>query len=122
MTMRNDLFVYLSGPITAKHGRSVEDNVALAIKAYWQCLKAGIPAFCPHLSAAFPSAHSDVPYEAWLSYDFAVIDRCTDIVMLDHWSQSEGAVRELDYARAAHKGIHLSLAEFWDQHVQEAGR
>lgn len=111
MTMRN-LFVYLTGPITAKHGRTVEDNVALAIRAYWACLNAGVPAFCPHLSAAFPTAHSDVSYETWIAYDFAVIDRCTDVVCLDHWEQSAGALREVEYARHNGKRVHPTLGAF----------
>lgn len=106
--MRADLFVYLSGPITAKHGYSVEENVAAAVKVFVRCLQLGIPAFCPQLTGAFPSAHSDVPYEAWMAYDFAVIDRCTHVCMLPRWQQSAGAVRELEYARAAGMPIFLS--------------
>lgn len=111
--MRSDVFVYLSGPITAKHGRLVEENTAVALRAYWDCLKAGIPAFCPHLSAGFPSAFTEVPYEAWLAYDFAVIDRCTDVVLLPNWQQSEGAIKETEYAKRIGKPIHLSLDLFF---------
>ena len=111
--MRSDVFVYLSGPITAKHDRSVEENVAIALRAYWECLKAGIPAFCPHLSAGFPSAFTEVPYEAWLAYDFAVIQRCTDVVLLPNWQQSEGAVREVHFAEKLGLPVHASLDAFF---------
>ena len=103
--MRRDLFVYLSGPITAKHGYLVEENVAAAVKVFCECIRRGIPAFCPQLTGAFPSAHSDVHYEAWLAYDFAVIDRCTHVLTLPRWETSAGAVREVDYARA--RGIQV---------------
>lgn len=96
--MRSDCLVYLSGPITAKDGRSVEQNVADAVVAYLACLRAGVPAFCPHLSGAFPSAF-DLPYELWLAYDFAVIARCTHMVLLPRWETSAGAQRERDFAR-----------------------
>lgn len=105
--MRSDVFLYLSGPITAKHGYSVEENVAAALKIYLDCLRRGLPAFCPHLSGGFPSAFSDVDYETWLAYDFAVIDRCTHVVLLPRWGHSSGAVREADYARQ--RGIPLVL-------------
>lgn len=52
--------VYLSGPMTAKHGFSIEENVAAGVKVFLACLKQGIPAICPHLSGAFPSAWGDV--------------------------------------------------------------
>lgn len=95
--MRKDVFVYLSGPITAKHGRSVEQNVADAAEFYWKLLRAGIPAFCPHLSGLFPTAFS-IDYETWIAYDFAIIDRCTHVLMLPRWETSDGAKRERDYA------------------------
>lgn len=101
--MRSDVFVYLSGPITAKGGYSVEENVAAAVKVFVACIARGIPAFCPQLTGAFPSAHSDVPYEAWMAYDFAVIDRCTHVLMLPRYRESAGALRELGYAES--KGL-----------------
>jgi len=107
--MRKNWFVYISGPITAKHGYSVEENVAAAVKVYIACLRAGLAVFCPHLSGAFPSAHSDVPYETWMAYDFAVIDRCTHMLMLDRWETSAGAVRERDYAMARGIPVFESL-------------
>lgn len=95
--MRDDVFVYLSGPITAKHGRSLEQNVADAVAVYLDCLHRNIPAFCPHLSGAFPSAFR-LPYERWLAYDFAVIVRCTHVLMLPRWGLSEGATQERQFA------------------------
>jgi len=97
--MRADCFVYLSGPITARSGYTVEENVAAAVKVYLQCLAGGLPVFCPHLSGAFPSAFS-LDYEVWLAYDFAVIDRCTHMVMLPRWADSAGAMREREYAES----------------------
>ena len=98
--------VYLSGPITAGHGRSVADNVASALSVYYECIKASIPAFCPQLGALDPSAF-DIDYETWMAYDFAVIDRCTGMLMLPNWRQSAGAVREREYA----EGIDMPIWE-----------
>lgn len=107
--MRTDLFVYLSGPMTAKHGYTIEENVAAGVRWYLDCLRRGIPAFCPHLSGAFPSAWTALPWESWLAYDFAVIDRCTHVLMLPRWEQSAGAVKEFEYATAIGKPVIYSL-------------
>lgn len=109
--MRRDLFVYISGPMTAKHGFTVEENVAAGLRVFLDCLKRGIPAFCPHLSGAFPSAWTDVPWDRWLDYDLAVIDRCTHVLLLPRWETSAGAVKEREYAAARGTPIVTSIDE-----------
>jgi hypothetical protein len=109
--MRRDMFVYLSGPISPRHGFSVEENVAAAVKVYLRLIQAGIPVFCPHLTAAFPSAHADVTYDRWMEYDLAIIDRCTHVVLLPRWESSSGARLEVQYAEKADKPI-LTVEEF----------
>lgn len=108
-TMRRDVLVYLSGPLTAKNGFTIEENVAAGVRVFLECIKKGIPAFCPHLCGAFPSAWADVPWDRWLAYDLAVIDRCTHMLMLPRWETSVGAVKEQDYARSIGRPILLSL-------------
>jgi hypothetical protein len=107
--MRKDIFVYLSGPITAKHGYTVEENVAAATRVYWELLKRRIPAFCPHLCGSFPTAWAVIPYEAWLEYDYAVIDRCTHVLLLPRWETSAGALLELAYAEKQGKIIATEI-------------
>lgn len=109
--MNKDVFVYISGPMTAKHGFSIEENVAAGVRVFLDCLKRGIPAFCPHLSGAFPSAWADVPWDKWLDYDLAVIDRCTHVLMMPRWETSAGAVKERAYAEQIGKPIVSSLDE-----------
>lgn len=109
--MRNDVFVYISGPMTAKHGYTVEENVAAGLRVFLECLRLGIPAFCPHLSGAFPSAWADVSWEKWIDYDLRVIDRCTHVLMMPRWEQSAGATKEREYAEACGKPIIMSLEE-----------
>lgn len=109
--MRRDVFVYMSGPITARHDYTVEENVASAVRIYWDLLRRGLPAFCPHLSGAFPTAFSALDYDVWLQYDFAVIDRCTHILMLPRWETSTGAVRERAYAEDRGLPVALTVDE-----------
>lgn len=96
--MRKGVFVYISGPIKPTEGHSVERNVADALDVFIELMRLGIPAFCPHLTAAFPSAHTEIGYEKWLEFDFRVIDRCTHVFMLPRWAISKGSIRERDYA------------------------
>ena len=109
--MRRDLFVYISGPMTAKDGRTVEQNVADGVAAYLDCIRRGIPAFSPHLCGGFPSAWSAVPWETWLDYDYAVIDRCTHVLMMPRWETSAGAVEECRYARERGVPVVFSVDE-----------
>ena len=109
--MRTDLFVYLSGPMTAKDGFSIEENAIAGAKVYFDLLQRGIPAFCPHLSGIFPSAWSAMPHERWLAYDFAVIDRCTHVLMLPRWEGSVGARAEREYAERQGKPIVYGIEE-----------
>lgn len=101
--MRRDVFVYISGPMTAGDGRTVEQNVADGVRVFLDLLHLGIPAFCPHLCGAFPSAWRDLSHDQWLIYDSAVIDRCTHVLMMPRWETSTGARAERLYAAA--KGI-----------------
>src|SRR5438045_2235921 len=109
--MRRDVFVYISGPMTSKHGYSIEENVAAGLRVFLDCMRLGIPAFCPHLSGAFPSAWSAVDWDRWLEYDCAVIDRCTHVLMMPRWTASTGALKEYEYAMSIGKPVIHSLAE-----------
>ena len=109
--MRSDLFVYISGPMTAKDGHTIEENVAAGLRVFLECLARGIPAFCPHLSGAFPSAWTAFDWDTWLDYDLAVIDRCTHVLMMPRWAHSSGAIKEYEYAMSQGKPVISTLDE-----------
>lgn len=109
--MRADRFVYISGPMTANAERSIEANVAAGFRVYCDLLKAGIPAFCPHLSGIFPTAWSLLTHAEWIAYDKAVIDRCTHVLMMPGWMSSKGARIEYRYALRAGKPVVFSIQE-----------
>jgi hypothetical protein len=109
--MRRDVFVYISGPMTPKHGFTAEQNVAEGVKTYIEVLKLGFPAFCPHLSGLFPSAWTDIRWETWIDYDLAVIERCTHVLMMPRWIESVGAVKEREFAIERKKPIAFSTPE-----------
>ena len=96
--MNKCVLVYISGPMTANDGRTMEQNTADGVAVYLELLKRGIPAFSPHLSGAFPSAWSAMSHQEWIDYDFAIIDRCTHMLMMPRWDTSKGAKLEFTYA------------------------
>lgn len=95
--MRKDTLVYISGPMTAKDGRTMEQNTADGVAIYLALLKLGIPAFSPHLSGAFPSAWTALSHAEWIAYDCAILDRCTHLLMMPRWETSVGAIKEREY-------------------------
>lgn len=105
------MMVYMAGPITARDGFTVEQNVKASVDIYIRLVRAGVIAFCPHLSAAFPEALDEVDYEVWMAYDFAIIDRATHVLMLPRWETSAGARREHEYARLLGKTIIYNYEE-----------
>lgn len=111
--MKCDVLVYVSGPMTAKDGRTIEQNVADGIAVYLQLLKLGIPAFSPHLSGLAPSAWTALTHAQWIAYDCAILDRCTHLLLMDRWQSSTGACAEFDYWMEHHDAetVAESLAE-----------
>ncbi len=108
LRVRRDLFVYLSGPLTAAHGYRGEDNVAAGLRVFFDCVARGIPAYSPHLSGAVPST---ISWAQWVAYDCAVIDRCTHVLLLPRWETSTGARVERDYALRIGTPVITSLDE-----------
>jgi len=113
--VRRDVFVYLSGPITAVGAYSVADNVAAGVRVFRECLARGVPAFSPHaLEGALGADTSPlgvVPYDDWIAYDLTVIDRCTHVLMLPRWETSVCATTEREYAIARGVPIIHSIDE-----------
>lgn len=111
MMMRQDVLVYLAGPITPESGIRAEENVAAALRVYLDCLARGVPAICPQLNGAFPSAWTEIPYELWMQLAERLIDRCTHVLLLPRWASSPGARRERACAEQHGKPILGSLEE-----------
>ena len=91
-------------------GYTQEQNIAEAIDVFFTLIKADIHAFCPHLTALAPQAFT-ISYEQWLSYDFAIIDLCSHVLMLPRWQTSRGACREKEYAHKIGKHVVFSVTE-----------
>ena len=108
--MRDDVFVYIAGPITAKDGYIVEENVAAGLKTFLELVRLGIPSYSPQLIAAFPSA-LDIDWERWMELDYSIMRHCTHMLMLPRWKTSEGAMKERIFADALNLRVCESIKE-----------
>jgi len=111
--MRADVFVYISGPITAKHGYLVEENVAVGLKMFLDLTALGIPAYCPQMIAGFPSAFN-IAWEQWMDLDYIMISKSTHVLMLPRWRDSRGAMEERIFADTQNIRVCESLPELLD--------
>lgn len=91
--MRDDIFVYISGPMTPRNGFTEKQNCDEAMLVFERLLDLGIPAFAPQ---AFIDV--SLSYETMMTYDLAVINRCTHMLMMPRWKTSPGANRERIHA------------------------
>lgn len=104
--MRRDVLVYISGPITARDGYTLEENLAVGVKAFVALLQHGIPAFCPHLCGS-ADIEAAVGYHVLLRYDLVFLDRCTHALMLPRWRTSPGAT--VEWAKAMQLSIPIFM-------------
>lgn len=102
--------VYISGPITPRNGRTLDENVLQGWRAHETLTAKGVPSFCPHLSADKPGAF-DVDYEAWMALDFYILGLCRIVLMLPGWESSPGACREKEWAERERRKITYSMDE-----------
>lgn len=100
--------VYLSGPISAAHGFTQEQNIEEARCVFYELMHAGLNVICPHVMICRASGLS---YERLMEFDFALIDACRALVMMPRWRDSPGAVREHDYAQMNNKLIVYDYKE-----------
>ena len=82
--------VYISGPITG-----VENYLFNFNKAEEYLKDLGYQVINP---ARFNAVLPELDYEQYMKVDFALLDLCDSIYMLDGWRDSKGANREYGYA------------------------
>jgi hypothetical protein len=112
-----DMLLYISGPITPRNGFTFEQNREVAEPIFFECIRMGIPAFAPH----FQPQGGMIDYEVWMEYDFAVLKRCTAMLMLPRWEESPGALRERAFAISAGIKIYNSLQELKEEYGESRG-
>ena len=94
------MVLYLAGPYTASHGRSVDSNIQTARLAAIDVWNKGHAAICPHMNTAYMDNWGcNIGWQGFIDGDFEIIKRCDGLIMLPHWEQSKGACAEHKLAR-----------------------
>lgn len=94
--------VYISGPITG-----VPDNEfkRAFFRAYDELKAKG---FNPMLPPGMVGNEYDLEYDEFMALDFALLELCDAIYLLEGWENSDGATEELNFAAQHRKEIMFS--------------
>ena len=100
------LYCYIAGPMTKGNQFDLfKDSVLVA-----DCiLKRGHAVFLPHLSFFWNLIKAN-DYERWLQQDFLWIRKCNVLVRIP--GESEGADREVEFAKSIGVKVFMGLEEF----------
>jgi hypothetical protein len=101
------MLIYISGPYSEGHGRSIDDNIAAARKVAVELWEDGHTVICPHLNTAHFEIDCKLAWKDYLDGDLEIIDACQAVVFLPNWEQSTGACMEYGYARRNHNDIYI---------------
>lgn len=104
--------LYISGPYSPGHGRTVDENIGIAREYATRAWNLGWAAITPHLNTARFERDCDLRHEEWLAGDLSILAHLVParsaILMLPNWQQSKGARLELQQARK--RGILVYFA------------
>jgi hypothetical protein len=96
-------YIYVAGPFSGEQMQ----NIRVAMLQGAHLLEHGLVPFVPHLSG-FWDVVCPLPYDKWLEYDLAWLERCDALYRLQ--GASPGADREV--ARAEKLGIPVFYAPY----------
>jgi hypothetical protein len=100
--------IYVAGPYTKPDPVA---NTHAAMKVWDRLFDAGLTPIVPHWSL-FQHFLNPRPYEDWMEYDFAIIERCDALLRLP--GVSEGADREVEFAEDRHIPVFYSLEDVYE--------
>ena len=98
--------LYVAGPYRGDTVTNIWNARKAAVKL-WQW---GNAVICPHLNTAHFEYDCGVPDQVYLDGDLEILSRCDSIVMLPGWEKSQGAIGELEFAKALKLKVY-----YWDQ-------
>ena len=87
---------YIAGPYRSKTQDGVAYNVNAARAVALKYMKLGYAVICPHSNTAFMD--SMLPDEFFLSMDICLMKRCDVVVAMKTYSESAGALYEIELA------------------------
>lgn len=113
--------VYCAGPYRHATAFGRMQNIARAHALGLEVWKVGAVAMVPHSNTA--NYDGELPDEAYLDGDLAILERCDAVMLTPDWQRSSGARAEVEFAKALGLPIFESLGvlEYWiDGYCQQA--
>jgi nucleoside 2-deoxyribosyltransferase len=102
--------VYVAGPYRAPSKLGILRNIYRAWRVSRDLWRKGFVVLCPHSNTFWMSEWPNkIAPEVFLDGDLALLSRCDVVLMLEGWQNSEGAIRERDYARKHHIPVVYSV-------------
>lgn len=98
---RSMKIMFIAGPYFGDGQRStIEQNIRAAERYQIALANVGIPFFCAHNHTEHFEEKAKAPEEFYRTMDFEILKRACDAVLaIPGWEQSEGAQKEVDWAR-----------------------
>ena len=106
--------VYLSGKMTGLTPRQIKRNFAKAEKFIMDKIDDEVYIMNPAVTYNMKK-YEAFSYEDWLHIDYAMIDACEAICLLDNWKDSIGAKREIAYAYKHGKYVCFPSPSGWQR-------
>ncbi len=94
------ILVYVAGPFTAGHGRTVAQNVYAAELCGLEVARLGAMPVIPHANTSFPDFERVQPYQFWIDGTMALLRVCRAVYLVPTWRESSGARGEVADADA----------------------
>lgn len=90
--------IYVAGSYGATSNWGRHQNIEHAKTVARHLWQIGWAVICPHANTAEFDGEDD--RSIWIEGDLEILRRCDAIMMLENWSESEGAKKELELAES----------------------
>ncbi len=90
--------VYIAGPFRADSAWSIEKNIRRAEALSLEIWRLGAACICPHTNSRF--FQGAAPDDVWLRGYLEILKRCDALLTARKWDESDGALAEVEFARA----------------------
>jgi hypothetical protein len=112
--------IYLASPYSSKDPVIVANRVSATATALARLIEQGNLVFSPIIHShpiadivSFSALnHEDGELSGWMAFDFAFIDKCDEVwvLQLEGWEQSRGVTAEIEYAERTGKPVRYIQA------------
>ena len=88
--------------VAGKYAGDIEKNIEIAEKTSIELIKRGFFVITPHKNTSGYGKYEGVDgitNETWMEMDFDMISRCDGLYVMVNYTESEGTLREIQFAK-----------------------